>query len=96
MGKIVKHLFFCMLFTITLSGCRNVGKDDVSNFKDTDIFKTVSKDFGGHENYTIVYHKETKVMYVIVTSYASDGRGAGITPLLNSDGTPMLYSGESE
>lgn len=93
MSKIIKCILGCML-VFMVGGCSNVDEDATSNFEDTDIFKTVSIDFGGDENYTVVYHIETKVMYVIVTSVGSSGRGAGITPLLNPDGTPMLYQGE--
>ena len=38
--------------------------------------------------YTIVYHRDTKVMYAI----SKDGV---FTPLINADGSPMLYK-ESE
>ena len=38
--------------------------------------------------YTIVYHRDTKVMYAI----SHDGV---FTPLINPDGSPMLYK-ESE
>lgn len=39
----------------------------------------------------VVYHKDTKVMYVV--SYGDDNRG-NFTVLLNADGTPMLYGEE--
>lgn len=37
-----------------------------------------------------VYHNETKVIYVFIR----DGRQAGMTALLNPDGTPMIWEGE--
>lgn len=37
-----------------------------------------------------VYHNETKVMYVFITS----GYQAGMTVLLNPDGTPVIWEGE--
>lgn len=39
--------------------------------------------------YDIVYHRDTKVMYVI-------SRNNTFTLLVNPDGTPMLYNEESE
>ena len=89
MSKIIKCILGCML-VFMVCGCSNADEDDVSNFENTDIFKTVSIDCGRNEDYIVVYHIETKVMYVVVRH----GRGVGITPLLNPDGTPMLYQGE--
>lgn len=34
--------------------------------------------------------KETKVMYMFIKI----GNGAGLTVMLNADGTPMIYDGE--
>jgi hypothetical protein len=42
--------------------------------------------------YRVVYHKDTKVMYVVYTGYQE---GGGMTPLYNPDGTLKLYE-ESE
>ena len=42
------------------------------------------------ETWDVVYHKETKVMYVV--SDGSRHRGA-FTLLVNPDGTPMIYGG---
>lgn len=40
------------------------------------------------DNYRVVYHKDTKVMYAV--SYSSYNRG-NFTVMLDADGTPMLY-----
>ena len=42
------------------------------------------------DNWHVVYHKDTKVMYVI--SGGSYNRG-NFTVLLNPDGTPQIWSG---
>ena len=42
--------------------------------------------------YEVVYHKDTKVMYVIARGKYTDGN---FTLLVNPDGSPMLYE-ESE
>lgn len=42
------------------------------------------------ENWRVVYHKDTKVMYVI--SAGGYNRGT-FTVMLNPDGTPMIWEG---
>ena len=89
MSKIIKCILGCML-VFMVSGC-GTHEDDPINHKSEDIFETVGKDNDAiDEKFIVVYHKETKVMYVIIEYY----KGVGITPLLNPDGTPMLYQGE--
>lgn len=41
--------------------------------------------------YIVCYDKETKVMYVMSTSFANQGT---TEVMLNADGTPKLYDGE--
>ena len=45
--------------------------------------------FGGNET-CIIVDKTTNVQYLFFKS----GYGGGLTPLLNADGTPLLYGGE--
>lgn len=90
MSKIIKCILGCMLIFMA-GGCSiDDGRDQTVNIKNSDVFKLVAKDFDSGEDFVVVYHKETKVMYVVVRH----GKGVGITPLLNPDGTPMLYQGE--
>lgn len=90
MNKLIKCILGCML-VFMVSGCSvDNGRDRTADINNSDVFKLVDKDFDSTENFVIVYHKETKVMYVVVEY----DRGVGITPLLNPDGTPMLYQGE--
>lgn len=94
MSKIIKCILGCML-VFMVSGCSNAEEDDGrNNFKDSDIFKTIAVDRNGNGDFTVVYHKETKVMYVVFVEVGASSRGVGITTLLNPDGTPMLYQGE--
>lgn len=90
MNKLIKCILGCML-VFMVSGCSvGNGRDKTVDIDNSDVFRLVDKDFDGGEDFVIVYHKETKVMYVIIEYY----RGVGITPLLNPNGTPMLYQGE--
>lgn len=42
-------------------------------------------------NFRVLYHKETKVMYVVSNSTYNYGN---FTLLVNPDGSPMIYGGE--
>ena len=42
------------------------------------------------DNWRVVYHRDTKVMYVV--SAASYNRGV-FTVMVNPDGTPMIWEG---
>lgn len=54
-------------------------------------YNNVFEQIGYDDNYYIVYHKRTKVMYVV-----SDGKfnSGSFTLLVNPDGTPMIYEAE--
>lgn len=43
------------------------------------------------KSYSIVYHRETKVMYVMSTDAYNFGT---FTLLVNEDGTPMVWKGK--
>jgi hypothetical protein len=51
-------------------------------------FEIVEHDSRG--GWTVLYDKNTKVMYLILDGYQS----TGMTPILNADGTPKLYEGD--
>jgi hypothetical protein len=54
------------------------------------------------KGYYVYVHKETKVIYLVFKHNHNNGHQSsrysygyyGITPLLNADGTPMLWEGE--
>lgn len=46
----------------------------------------------GYGDYYLVYHKDTKVMYIVSNVYKAS-RGS-FELLVNSDGTPMLWEGD--
>lgn len=56
-----------------------------SKYVDFEIIESDSS-----EGWVILYDKNTMVMYIILDGYQS----TGITPILNTDGTPKLYKGE--
>ncbi len=81
MKKIIALMI--VVLAMTLIGCSEV-KDKSSDMSGFTIVESTGK-------WNVVYHKKTKVMYVV-----SDGvynRGT-FTLLVNADGTPMIWEGE--
>lgn len=69
---------------IICTGCTTVEKD---------LYQSESSMFIQVENtpsFSVVYHRETKVMYAI--SHGSYNSG-DFTLLVNADGSPMIYGG---
>lgn len=67
---------------------------ETKEFKDetNDRFITIKEWQDSHwYKFIIRYDKETNVEYLFAYY---DNRISGITPLLNADGTPLLYGGE--
>lgn len=84
----MKRIFLiCIACMILLCGCSVVETEKANeNQKSTSTFVEVEQAMC----WKIVYHKETKVMYVV--SNINNNRGT-FTLLVNADGTPMLYKG---
>ena len=81
MKKIVALMI--VVLVVALTGCSQV-EDKSSDMSEFTIVESTSV-------WKVVYHKKTKVMYVV-----SDGihnRGT-FTLLVNADGTPMIWEGE--
>ena len=81
-----------ILMAIALCACLFAGcgaSVEVANKKsDTSMFTVVEKIDSG---WWVVYHKDTKVMYVISAGPTNCGV---FTVMLNADGTPMVWEGE--
>lgn len=58
----------------------------IEETSETSMFVTVEKTF----EWEVVYHKTTKVMYVVSNGSSNYG---DFTVLVNADGTPMIYGG---
>lgn len=79
-------LFIILCILAGLTACSNV-ENDINVYDDTSMFvccerSSVSKPF------SIVYHKDTKVMYAVSAGGYNTGT---FTLLVNSDGSPMLW-----
>lgn len=78
-----KLAYILILSMLLLSGCKRVESVNVNN-KDTSMFVIVEVT----GTWEVVYHKETKVMYVVSCGAYNAG---SFTVLVDADGKPMLW-----
>lgn len=81
-------ILICIACMVLLCGCSGIAKTEKANEKqeNTSMFVEVEQAM----SWKVVYHKETKVMYVISNGSYNHGT---FTLLVNADGTPMIYEG---
>ena len=84
MKKLVVFLMAIALCACLLAGC-NIEENSRRDTWEDSGFTPI--DFKGQMDY--VYHNETKVIYVFIR----DNYQAGMTVLVNPDGTPMIWEG---
>lgn len=96
MKKKILLLASTLLLCFILFGCGRIAataKDNKDNFKNVNnkyVDMAVIYRAESVQNTTsILYDRNTKVMYLCVEGY----RSIGITPIYNSDGTIKLYDG---
>ena len=79
----------CVIFAFFLIGCGGPTISHVKEPKPTSMF--VSIENNSLYGFWVVYHRDTKVMYVV-----SDGvyNAGNFTLLVNPDGSPMLWEGD--
>lgn len=76
-----------ILMLFSLVGCgATIEKSD----SQSDVSMFVCVETNGSYGYSIVYHKETKVMYAVSQGYYNCGT---FTIMLDADGNPLLYDG---
>lgn len=87
----MKKTFIVLAMVVVMSfglvGCHDDGQPREMASKNGSSFIMVEEAL----HYNIVYHKETKVMYVVNVGERNDGN---FELLVNADGSPMLYEGE--
>lgn len=76
-----KLAYALILLTLLLSGCQKVESVEYNN---NSMFVEIEKT----PCWGVVYHRETKVMYVV--SYGAYN-GGNFTVLVDADGKPMLW-----
>lgn len=94
MRKLQITLTICIFMAVLFAAC-NCSKAEPANAAlviDTrENYNNVFELVGYGNGYNIVYHQQTKVMYVVSDEYYNRGN---FTLLVNSDGTPMIYKAE--
>lgn len=80
-----KVIILTVIACMMLSSCSKV--ETAKSKDDTSMFVTVETT----TFWKVVYHKDTKVMYVVSDGSYNHGT---FSLLVNADGTPMIYEGE--
>lgn len=82
--KKIKVLVIALLCVVLIAGCSKKIESVNDNKEDTSMFVLIERE----GTWAVVYHKETKVMYVV--SYGAYNAGT-FTLLVDADGKPMLW-----
>ena len=80
-----KILIIFILFVLLLTGCSKTTDTEEDN-EAPSLFTQVEET----NNYRILYHKETKVMYAVS---CGGYNGGNFTLLVDPDGKPLLWEG---
>lgn len=82
-----KSVVLLILLSLLMAGCGEEVYRDEKNADTKSMFVEVENTM----RFTVYYHRDTKVMYVL----SKYGSGSGdFEPLINPDGTPMLWESE--
>ena len=95
MRKLQLTLVICIIMAVLFAACAGSKAEPanaVSVIDTKEDYNNVFEQIGYGNGYNIVYHKQTKVMYVV--SDVAYNRG-NFTLLVNPDGTPMIYKEEA-
>lgn len=88
--KLVVMICICLL-VLNLSACNYASVDKTYDPENENI-QSMFVEVEGAVTWKVVYHKETKVMYVV----SAGGYNAGtFTVLINADGSPMVWKEEN-
>ena len=82
----ILSVIMTVLMCVCLSGCDEENNTSFSNSN----FDVVSTERHLGAGYVIIYHKETKVMYLYIENHGC----AGLTVMLDKNGKPLLYQGD--
>lgn len=91
MRKLQLTLVICIIMAVLFASCAGSKAEPanaVSVIDTKEDYNNVFEQIGYGVNYIIVYHTQTKVMYVVSDEYRNKGN---FTLLVNPDGTPMIY-----
>ena len=89
MKKLIASLMAIALCACLFIGCSRYYSNEyrAKYWENTGFVHIKSKGWADY-----IYHNDTKVMYVFIRGIEYDSTGMSV--LLNSDGTPMIWEGE--
>lgn len=89
MAKRIICMLLCLIFVFFLIGCGGPTISHVEDPKQTSMF--IAVETNSSNGFWVVYHRDTKVMYVV----SAGGYNVGNFMLLvNPDGSPMIWDGD--
>lgn len=96
--KKILCLLFVLITPLLFCGCEHIPKSENYYTENIDRFVFIKQygEVNGGETIKILVDKETKVMYMYYHDGNLNSGTAGLTVMLNADGTPMLWEGELE
>ena len=93
MKKFLSILILIVVLCCTLVSCGASSScylKEVAESVESKYVDFVVVEYSDKDGWTILYDKNTKVMYIILDGYQS----TGMAPILNADGTPRLFEGD--
>ena len=95
MRKLILVLTIAFMCGMMFTGCKTTVTEDVDNAYYQNAFNQfviVEERYdANHGTLSIMYDKDTKVMYYLITS----GYKCGLTPIYNADGSVKIYDEEN-
>ena len=98
MKKFIITILFTIMNCFMLTACEEAPDRVEPVVNDTSRFQyigqdTITQNGGGFAGDVIQYYvdNETSIVYVVMVNRAGNGTWAGLTPLLDSDGTYVTY-----
>lgn len=88
MKRLIVILMLFALCACLFMGCNGTLEVDENHTNESSFVRVENGD-----SYWIVYHKETKVMYIFSTGGYSSGNAC---LMVNADGTPMIWEGGND
>lgn len=81
--KLKKLILICLVVVMIFTGCEKIDRID-EGISSESMFVLIENG----ENWKVVYHRETKVMYIM--SYGMYSKGNFVV-MVDVDGKPLLY-----
>lgn len=95
MKRLILILTITLMCGMVFTGCKTTVTENVDNAYYQNAFNQFvvveERRNGDYGTLSIMYDKDTKVMYYMITS----AYRCGITPIYNSDGSVMIYDEEN-